>query len=65
MRSPAMTLPGDLASRCPYCVTGDEFSVMETNDQTKLCSRCGHTVRVSDSWFHCYCPNCLRLYQEK
>src|SRR5579863_511804 len=48
MRSPAMTLPGDLATRCPYCVTGDQFCVMETHDQTNLCSRCGHMVRLSD-----------------
>lgn len=60
-----MTVPQDLAIRCPYCVVGYEFNLMESNQQTNLCSRCGHMVRPNDNWFHCYCPNCLELHNEK
>ena len=65
MRSPAMALPQDLAVRCPYCVTGYEFRIMQTSENSRVCARCGHIVRPDDAWFHCFCPNCLRLYRER
>jgi hypothetical protein len=65
MRSPAMTMPRDLAVRCPYCVTGYEFRIMQSNEHTHICQTCGHMARPNDTWFHCYCPNCLHLHKEK
>lgn len=65
MRSPAITLPRDLAVRCPYCVAGYEFRIMQAHEHTYICPHCGHIARQNDPWFHCYCPNCLSLHKEK
>jgi NADH pyrophosphatase NudC (nudix superfamily) len=57
----AMTLPRDLALRCPYCVTGYEFRIMEVHEKLRICTRCGHMAREDDPWFQCVCKNCVLL----
>jgi len=48
--------------RCPYCVEGDEFKLLELAGSLFYCERCGHRSRPADPSYVCDCPNCERMH---
>jgi hypothetical protein len=50
--------------RCPYCVEGREFKLMEPRDPTNgwyTCEGCGHLAMPLQSDFRCHCAKCAGL----
>jgi hypothetical protein len=51
--------------RCPYCVEGNAFKVMQQVEHYLACSKCGHKVVPDRPTFICSCPNCRYLNQPR
>ena len=47
--------------RCPYCVLGDEFMLMQWILRRFFCLKCGHIVDLQDEDFVCECSKCQEL----
>jgi len=50
--------------RCPYCVEGKQFKLMEPRDKEHgwyMCDKCGHLAVPDDSHFDCRCAKCIGL----
>ena len=47
--------------RCPYCVSGNEFMLMQWVGRRFICGRCGHILSPVDKDFVCDCPKCKEL----
>ncbi len=50
--------------RCPYCVEGNEFKVMEPREKENgwyMCENCGHLAMPQRSDFRCRCVKCSGL----
>lgn len=48
--------------RCPYCISGDEFSPMAAFSGGRfVCGKCGHLAIPSDKNFECACRRCFEL----
>jgi hypothetical protein len=48
--------------RCPYCVVGEEFHLLQASTDDKLiCNNCGHMVFPSDTAFRCACSKCIKI----
>ena len=49
--------------RCPYCVDGGEFKVMNgaEGDARHACEVCGHLAVPSNPLFECNCERCVQL----
>jgi Zn ribbon nucleic-acid-binding protein len=48
--------------QCPYCVSGDEFQLMEAlGGERFACGKCGHLAMPSDIQFKCACKKCFEL----
>ena len=55
----AMTMT---AVRCPYCISGDEFTPMvAVADGRYMCGKCGHLAIPKDETFRCACRKCFEL----
>ena len=45
--------------RCPYCVSGAEFSPMKVlSNGRQICENCGHIVFPDNRVFWCPCQRC-------
>ncbi len=49
--------------RCPYCVQGDNFRLMESRPGGRwfVCEKCGHTEMQDNPDFRCCCRKCEEL----
>jgi hypothetical protein len=49
--------------QCPYCVEGDDFSVMtpRSGGQWFLCSHCAHVVIPEQPLYQCSCAKCVEV----
>jgi Zn ribbon nucleic-acid-binding protein len=52
----------DATVRCPYCVLGDEFRPMLSDEDGQFtCAKCRHTARPADKNYSCRCYKCRDL----
>jgi len=49
--------------QCPYCVEGDDFSMMTPHSEGQwfLCARCAHVVIPEQPLYQCSCAKCIAL----
>jgi hypothetical protein len=49
--------------QCPYCVEGDEFTVMTSRSDGHwfLCAHCAHVVIPDLPTYQCNCKKCAEL----
>lgn len=49
--------------RCPYCVQGVDFRLMEREGASDcyICGRCGHRSLASPAFYQCRCKKCCTL----